>query len=56
MIDIKLPPLPSAWGTMYGKHQDKEMDGYTADQMRGYAIDALIAAQLAAPVARNERK
>jgi hypothetical protein len=36
----ELPPLPDAWGTMYGKHDhDQERDGYTDDQMRGYAID-----------------
>jgi|GEM_PF-3912621 len=43
----ELPELPAPWGTMYG-HRDgcRELDGYTADQMRGYAIDyAALAAQ-----------
>ena len=38
--DGELPPLPAAWGTMYGRRDgNSEKDGYTADQMRGYAID-----------------
>ncbi|MGB9110920.1 MAG: hypothetical protein WCC39_19705, partial [Telluria sp.] len=34
----ELPPLPAAWGTMYSDSL-QELDGFTADQMRGYAID-----------------
>jgi hypothetical protein len=38
---------------MYGNHQEKELEGYTAAQMRGYAIDALLAGQ-ASPVVPDE--
>lgn len=42
----ELPPLPEAWGVMYSKssaNHELDRDGYTAHQMRGYAIDALLA-------------
>jgi hypothetical protein len=35
-----LPPLPAPWGTMYSDAL-QEKDGYTEDQMRGFAIDAI---------------
>jgi hypothetical protein len=42
-----LPPLPDAWGTMYGNGEALEdRTGYTADQMRGYAIDVIARAPL----------
>lgn len=51
----ELPPLPAPWGTMYGRHDgNSERDGYTADQMRGYAIDYALAAHPAASVAQGE--
>ena len=37
---IDLPELPAAWGTMYSDSL-QERDGFTADQMRGYALDAI---------------
>lgn len=42
-LDEELPPLPEAFGTMENADEEGHtmgwLHGYTADQMRGYAID-----------------
>lgn len=53
-----LPPLPKPFGTIDVYKDDGEVrgvDGFTADQMRGYALEQhVIASQSAAPVAASD--